>query len=672
MGHGEGGRRAGAFSPGRGRIVAGTSRRVDRLVSDIAGEQSDAASRLAEVERDRKLLDRLNDIRLDPLREEDPRKIDTDYAKAFREFGVDVDRLDPGDAGRSLAKRSDPQEIALFLDDWALRRREHFGEDLQHPWRRLVTVARATDQDPWRDALRKHIDGGDDQAIRRMAADRGALAAQPARSLYLLARALELCQKEKSGQSSRVLIEILGLAWRISPGDYQICSELGRICESKTDRIRFRTAAVTAKPGDAWAHSFLGNAYVNCSYTGIAYNWMKFPPTGADGFESMTLGFGGKDGMGPRNPLEGYEQSALSLTEKDGAILRFGPCLNFDVASSGAEELAHALAEYKEAVRLRPSNPYFRVEYGDAMVLQGDIKGAVAEYRETARFFDGRDKQLHEHIAQVLFVKGELDLAIAEIQEQIRLDPQPSGKSFERQFLGIIYQKQGKKRLAFATYRDQLRHSTRLPDGVGGSDFLRLALEATGTPEDVFRAYRDAVRSDPGDWQLQRTFLTDCLKLGTTNEVRSALEADISLLREKARTQPNNPHLRHSLGAALLARGDRKESAIEFRKALEFMPKDPAECNELAWTLATSPEANQRDRSIAVEFARRACELTAWKNPAYLDTLAAAHAEAGDFDSAVRRQTEAISLLSDAKQKEDFGKRLKLYRDRKPLPDPKD
>jgi tetratricopeptide (TPR) repeat protein len=261
-------------------------------------------------------------------------------------------------------------------------------------------------------------------------------------------------------------------------------------------------------------------------------------------------------------------------------------------------------------------------------------------------------------------VKGELDLAIAEMQEQIRLYPQPRRDSLI--FMGIIYQKQGKKRLAFAAYRAAL-----LQGGLGGNMFLRLALETTGTPKDLFKAYRDAVRTDPGHWQLQRTFLNVCLKLGTTPEVHAALEADISLLREKARLQANNPHFRLNLGTALLAHGDRKEAAVEFRKALELMQKDPAECNEVAWTLATSAEVNQRYGSIAVEFAIRACELTEWKDANSLDSLAAAHAEAGDFDSAVRRQTEAISLLSDASEKEDFGRRLKLYRDRMPFRDSK-
>ena len=613
--------------------------RVDRLVADINREQSDAARRLAELERDRKFLDRLNDIRLDPLREEGPQKIDTDYATAFREFGVDVDRLDPGDAGRSLAKRSDPQEIALFLDDWALLRREHFGTNPQRSWRRLVTVGRATDQDPWRDELRKHIDVGDDEAVRRMAADRGALAAQPARSLYLLARAHELCQKGKPGQSAREPTEILELAWRISPGDYQICSQLGRICESKTDRIRFRTAAVTAKPGDAWAHSLLGNAYVNCWYSGITWSWMTSPTGEAD------------DGH--------LTHVALSLRGKHGKLFEFGPTLGFDFDPVGVEELTHALAEYKEAVKLKPSNPLFRIEYGDAMVLNGDIKGALAEYREAARLA-GRDGQLHEHVAQVFFVKGELDLAIAEMQEHIRLiSPQPDGLAHV--FLGSLYQKQGKKRLAFSAYRDVL-----LQGGLGHEEFLRLALETTGTPEDVFRAYRDAVLTNPGNCRLQRSFFNICLERGMTLEVQSALEADVNLLREKARLQPNNPHLHHSLGAALLAHADRKEAAVELRTALKSMQKDPAECNEVAWTLATSPGANQRYGSIAVEFAMRACELTDWKNPVYLDTLSAANAESGDFTAAVKWQTKAIELLEDVKEKEDYRKRLKLYQERKP------
>ena len=62
---------------------------------------------------------------------------------------------------------------------------------------------------------------------------------------------------------------------------------------------------------------------------------------------------------------------------------------------------------------------------------------------------------------------------------------------------------------------------------------------------------------------------------------------------------------------------------------------------------------------------RAACELTAHRVPGYLDTLAAAHAEAGQFDDAIRWQEKAIELV-EAEKKADYESRLVLYRAGKP------
>jgi tetratricopeptide (TPR) repeat protein len=66
--------------------------------------------------------------------------------------------------------------------------------------------------------------------------------------------------------------------------------------------------------------------------------------------------------------------------------------------------------------------------------------------------------------------------------------------------------------------------------------------------------------------------------------------------------------------------------------------------NERAWIRATCLNASFRDGNAAVEDAKKACDLVKWKRAQYIDSLAAASAEAGDFDSAVRYQQQAIDL----------------------------
>lgn len=66
--------------------------------------------------------------------------------------------------------------------------------------------------------------------------------------------------------------------------------------------------------------------------------------------------------------------------------------------------------------------------------------------------------------------------------------------------------------------------------------------------------------------------------------------------------------------------------------------------NERAWLRATCPDASIRNGKLAVADAKRACQISNWKNSRNIDTLAAACAEAGDFDSAVRYEQQAIAL----------------------------
>ncbi|MGO9921123.1 MAG: hypothetical protein ACLQIB_41340, partial [Isosphaeraceae bacterium] len=80
-----------------------------------------------------------------------------------------------------------------------------------------------------------------------------------------------------------------------------------------------------------------------------------------------------------------------------------------------------------------------------------------------------------------------------------------------------------------------------------------------------------------------------------------------------------------------------------------------------AWLRATCPDAHYRDGKLAVESARRACELTDWHNPGELEVLAAACAEAGDFESAAKWQKEVLTLTVEPADVQSCHERLDLY-----------
>ncbi len=106
------------------------------------------------------------------------------------------------------------------------------------------------------------------------------------------------------------------------------------------------------------------------------------------------------------------------------------------------------------------------------------------------------------------------------------------------------------------------------------------------------------------------------------------------------------------------------EAVKWFRKAAEGGAGNAL--NSLAWILATSENSAIRDGSNAVVYAEKAVAATNGKNPAALDTLAAAYAEARQFGKAVSTEQEAVALLQTEAEKNDYRTRLKLFEAKEP------
>jgi tetratricopeptide (TPR) repeat protein len=119
-------------------------------------------------------------------------------------------------------------------------------------------------------------------------------------------------------------------------------------------------------------------------------------------------------------------------------------------------------------------------------------------------------------------------------------------------------------------------------------------------------------------------------------------------------------------GLSRRSQKDYRGALSEFRRGVKSRQLDSAAHALLALTLATCPDDRLRDGSSAVTYAMKACEATAWKRWWYIDVLAAAHAEAGDFHAALECVEKARRLAFPSQHK-GLDERAALYKSGKPL-----
>ena len=74
-----------------------------------------------------------------------------------------------------------------------------------------------------------------------------------------------------------------------------------------------------------------------------------------------------------------------------------------------------------------------------------------------------------------------------------------------------------------------------------------------------------------------------------------------------------------------------------------------------------------RDGRKAIEYAERAVAMTERRDGVFLVTLAAAYAEAGKFEMAIKTQKEAMAILKDDTENHDLTRKLELYEAGKPF-----
>ena len=162
----------------------------------------------------------------------------------------------------------------------------------------------------------------------------------------------------------------------------------------------------------------------------------------------------------------------------------------------------------------------------------------------------------------------------------------------------------------------------------------------------------------------------------STNELQRGQDLALALkhLSQAVELLPSfgKAHGRFARALALNGKVDQAVTHYDHALRLEFQPASML--RELAWIMATDAEAGNRNAERAVRLARSACRGSEPIPTIFLDTLAAAHAEAGQFTLAIKFLQRAIDQArasDDQKMLAQLETREHLYLSRQPYRQPR-
>jgi len=256
--------------------------------------------------------------------------------------------------------------------------------------------------------------------------------------------------------------------------------------------------------------------------------------------------------------------------------------------------------------------------------------------------------------ARLLAVRGEKQRSLADIDKALDIAPDDTSARVLR---ARVHQQAGDTEKALADLEAVLRDEPDLP---GALELRGLIAAEQGDYDTAIRDFRRLVAKNPDDAVL-------VTQLGTlylaAKQPREAIRRFTRALEIDAENFPS----RRGRSDAEITIGDHKAARADLEKALELRPDDTGVLNNLAWLLATSPDNDLRDGKRAIELAAKACEKTEWKEAHIVSTLAAGHAETGDFAAAMKFSRQAVELGDDAGEvKEQLRQELASYEAGKP------
>jgi serine/threonine-protein kinase len=290
-------------------------------------------------------------------------------------------------------------------------------------------------------------------------------------------------------------------------------------------------------------------------------------------------------------------------------------------AAKGSTE--HAMADFGKAIEMDPEGAK------DYLAWRGDLYSEMELFVEAIDDYtsalnkDATQAQVYAQRAHCYWMLNDHDAALVDLNQAIQLDPNYPWLRVRR---GALHQDRKELDEALVDFNQAVEMN---PKYILAMEYRAETLYKLGRRAEALADLAEAMKLNPEGQQAVRILNRRAMWYYFNKEYLKAIKDHMDALKKD--------------------------------------PNDAPTFNYLAWIWCTSPDPNVRNGRRALECATRANELTEFQNPAFLDTLAAAHAEMGQFTEALNFQGKALEFADNPKSEEEYTKRMEQYENRQPL-----
>jgi tetratricopeptide (TPR) repeat protein/MFS family permease len=250
--------------------------------------------------------------------------------------------------------------------------------------------------------------------------------------------------------------------------------------------------------------------------------------------------------------------------------------------------------------------------------------------------------------------------SIAMYEKAVQICPAMSAILYNE--IGTIQSMQGRYEEGILCFKKAVSVN---PEDLTARENICLALLSMDKLDEAISCYTEALQ-ERNDWPNIDEMFSG---LGMTYERKGNLALAEINYKKALTIKPDYEPTLTNLGIVLLKQGKLDAAIQNFNKVVELNPDRVEILNNLSRLLVTVSEVSIQEANRAIELAERACELTGYKNPEFLETLAIAYAAAGRFDDAMKTAQQAIDVAKAGGREDlcdEIQRWLELYKANQP------